>query len=313
MTVLSTTLAAPDPFDFHLTVGHQTYFRGRAGADLYADGTYYRAVRRGADVLAVTARDAGRGQIEVALPLGGTAEDLAFASDTMARLLAFDVDLSGFYDMVSRDSALAEAVGTLRGLRPPRTETVFEALVLAIIAQQISSGVARVIRDGIVETFGTRLDVDGLTLYAFPTPRSLFDASTEDLRAQKLSARKVEYIQDTARRAAEGELEADRLALLDNEEAIAELVKIRGIGRWTAEWMLMRALGRVDVLPAGDLALRRVVSELYFDGATITETELAEFGEARWSPYRGLATTYLFSFLRQRRAAAGQGKAPEPA
>ena len=311
--MLSTMLPTPDPFDFNLTVGHQTYFRGRAGADLFVDGTYYRAIRRGADVLAVTARQAGPGQIEVALPLGGTDADLAFAAETMAHLLAFDIDLSGFYEMLGHDSALAEAVGTLRGLRPARNETVFEALVMAIIAQQISSAVARVIRDGIVETFGTPVEVDGHTLYAFPTPQSLFGASADELRAQKLSARKVEYVQDTARRAAEGELEFDRLAALDNEEAIADLIKIRGIGRWTAEWMLMRALGRVDVLPAGDLALRRVVSELYFEGATINEAELAEFGEKQWTPYRGLATTYLFSFLRQRRVAAGQGKAPEPA
>ena len=65
--MLSTTLTTPDPFDFNLTVGHQTYFRGRAGADLFVDGTYYRAIRRGADVLAVTAREAGPGQIEVAV------------------------------------------------------------------------------------------------------------------------------------------------------------------------------------------------------------------------------------------------------
>lgn len=309
----STTLTAPDLFDFNLTVGHQTYFRGRAGADLYIDGKYYRAIRRGSSVLAVTAREVEPGQIEVALPLGGTDADLAFAADMMAHLLAFDVDLSGFYEMLSYDSALAEAVGSLRGLRPARNETVFEALVLAILAQQISAAVARVMRDGLVETFGTPVEVDGHTLYAFPRPESLFNADTDDLRAQKLSARKVEYVQDTARRAAEGELEFETFTALDNEEAIAELIKIRGIGRWTAEWMLMRALGRIDVLPAGDLALRRVVSELYFDGVTINETELAAFGEQQWSPYRGLATAYLFSFLRQRRVAVGKAKAPESA
>lgn len=311
--MLSTTLTAPDLFDFNLTLGHQTYFRGRAGADLYVDGTYYRAIRRGANVIAVTAREVEPGQIEVALPLGGTDSDLAFAADMMAHLLAFDIELGGFYEMLSHDTALGEAVGSLRGLRPARNETVFEALVLAILAQQISAAVARVMRDGLVETFGTPVEVDGHTLYAFPTPESLFNAGTDALRAQKLSARKVEYVQDTARRAAEGELEFDTFAALDNEDAIAELIKIRGIGRWTAEWMLMRALGRVDVLPAGDLALRRVVSELYFGGETINETQLAEFGEEQWSPYRGLATTYLFSFLRQRRVAAGKGRAPEPA
>jgi DNA-3-methyladenine glycosylase II len=310
--VLKTTLQTPYPCDFNLTIGHQTFFRGRAGADLVVDGTYYRAIRRGPKVLAITAREAGPGQVEITLPLGGTSADLAFATKTMAHLLAFDIELSGFYEMLGRDHALSKVADMLRGLRPTRSETVFEALMIAIIGQQISSVVAQMIRDGIVETFGTPVIVDGYTLFAFPTPESLFNADPEALRAQKLSSRKVEYAQGAARRAAEGELEFDRFAALDDEEVIAELIKIRGVGRWTAEWVLIRALGRIDVLPAGDLALRRVVSNLYFEGATINETELADFGEKQWAPYRGLATTYLFSFLRQRRA-AGQPNEPEAA
>jgi DNA-3-methyladenine glycosylase II len=300
----------PDPCDFNLTIGHQTLFQGRTGADLVVDGTYYRAVRRGSKVLAITAREARPGQIEVALPLGGTSADLAFATKTMAHLLAFDVELSGFYEMLGHDPVLSKMADMLRGLRPTRSETIFEALVVAIIGQQISSVVARMIRDGIVETFGTPVIVDGYTLFAFPTPESLFNADPETLRAQKLSSRKIEYAQGTARRAAEGEFEFDRLAALSDEEVVAELIKIRGVGRWTAEWVLIRALGRIDVLPAGDLALRRVVSDLYFESATINETELAEFGEKQWAPYRGLATTYLFSFLRQRRAAGDPHHTP---
>ena len=141
-------------------------------------------------------------------------------------------------------------------------------------------------------------------LHAFPTPQSLIDAGADGLRAQKLSARKAEYILDTAERTLSGSIDPDRLGALGDEEAIAELVAVRGIGRWTAEWVLMRALGRQDILPAGDLALRRVVSELYFDGNGITEQELAAFGLERWSPYRGLATTYLFAVLRQQRVQA---------
>ncbi|MEX2599077.1 MAG: hypothetical protein WD533_05410, partial [Dehalococcoidia bacterium] len=130
----------------------------------------------------------------------------------------------------------------------------------------------------------------------------------------KLSGRKVEYIQDCARRTAEGLLDANTLSSMDDEAAIEELTKVRGIGRWTAEWVLMRALGRLDLLPAGDVALRRVVSELYFGGETIAEAQLAEFAVERWSPYRGLATTYLFACIRQQRIANEAAKAaPEAA
>jgi DNA-3-methyladenine glycosylase II len=308
----TTTIPIPEPFDFDLTVGHQTYFRGRAGADLYADGTYYRALRRDADVLSVAARPAGDGQLEVRLLSSDRAADLAFVGDAVAHLLAFDVDLGGFYGMLEGDEVLSGAVGPLWGLRPARAESVFEALVMAIVAQQISSVVARVIREGLVGTYGTPIAADAHTLHAFPTPESLLNAGTDELRAQKLSARKVEYIQDTAARTLNGELDASRFTAMDNEELIAELTKVRGIGRWTAEWVLMRALGRLDVLPAGDLALRRVVSDLYFDGAPITEAQLTAFGIERWSPYRGLATTYLFSYLRQRRLASGDATTAQP-
>jgi DNA-3-methyladenine glycosylase II len=309
---LSTMLPLPEPFDFHLTVGHQTHFMGRAGADLYADGTYYRALRRGNDIIVAAARPTEDAQLEVRLLSVGGEPELAFASEAMVHLLALDIDLTGFYSMLEHDEALSEAVGGMRGLRPPRAESIFEALVVAIIGQQISANVARVIREGLIEAYGVPVDAEGHTLYAFPTPESLNNATPDELRGHKLSARKVEYVQDTARRTLEGELEIERFVDMDNEQVIAELTKVRGIGRWSAEWMLMRALGRVDVLPAGDLALRRVVSDLYFDGATITEAELSAFGKERWVPYRGIATTYLFSHLRQQRLAKG-GEAPAQA
>lgn len=298
---LSTTLALPDPFDFHLTVGHQTHFRGRAGADLYADGTYYRALRRDNDIIVAAARPTSDEQLEVRVLSAGGEPELAFACDAMRHLLALDIDLTGFYSMLDHDKPLSDAVGQLRGLRPPRSESIFEALVVAIIGQQISANVARVIREGLIESYGSPVEAEGHTLYAFPTPESINASTPDELRAHKLSARKVEYVLDTARRTLEGELDIGRFVDMDNEEVIAELTKVRGVGRWSAEWMLMRALGRQDVLPAGDLALRKVVQELYFDNTVITEHQLAAFGEERWAPYRGLATTYLFSYLRQQR------------
>jgi len=111
-----------------------------------------------------------------------------------------------------------------------------------------------------------------------------------------------------AQQAVDGELDYDRLATLSDEEAIARLSAIRGVGRWTAQWALMRALGRSDVLPAGDLALQRAVGDLYFGGRRLTERELDEFAAERWSPYRGLATAYLFAHIRQQRALSAPRK-----
>jgi DNA-3-methyladenine glycosylase II len=309
---LSVKTSLPEPFDFHLTVGHQTHFRGRAGADLYADGTYYRALRCGNKIIVAAASPVDDDNLEVRVLSAGGERELEFANNAMRHLLALDIDLSGFYSMLEHDQGLSAAVGRLYGLRPPRSESVFEALVVAIIGQQISANVAGVIREGLVAAYGTRVQAEGNALYAFPSPESLNNATPDDLRALKLSTRKVEYLQGVARRTLEGELEIERFTGMDNEEVIVELTKVRGIGRWSAEWMLMRALGRLDVLPAGDLALRRVVQELYFDGAAITELQLAAFAKERWAPYRGLATTYLFAYLRlQRLPKSGTALAPQ--
>ena len=296
-------IQVPEPFDFDLTVRHQTYYRGRAGADLYADGAYYRALRRpDGGAVAVRVSPGGEGWLDVSLPAGGSEADLALATDAVPRLLGFEADLPGFYARIAADPVLATTMGALHGLRPARAETVFEALVMAIAAQQISGAVARVIRHGLMVSYGTRLEVDGHELHAFPAPETLVATGVDGLRAHKLSGRKAEYIHGIAEQTLDGAIDDARLGAMDDNEAIAALTSVRGVVRWTAQWVLMRALGRPDVLPEGDLALKRVVSELYFGGEPIEEQQLADFARERWSPYRGLATTYLFAHLRQARA-----------
>lgn len=312
MPKLTTTIPVPELFDLHLTAGHQTYYRGVAGADVYRDGVYFRALRRDERVVAASVRSVN-GADPAVLEIGVTGEDvtqadLDYATQAMARLLGLDIDLSAFYALLERDPVLSGAVGSLHGLRPPGSESVFEALVMAIIAQQISSVVARVIREALVGTYGTPISVDGETLYAFPTPKALLEAGTDGLRAVKLSARKAEYIQDVALRVADGSLDEARLGGMSDQEVVDELVKVRGIGVWTAQWVLLRALSRTDAFPAGDLALKRVVSDLYFDGSPLDEQALTDFAAERWSPHRGLATTYLFAHIRQQRLAQEQAR-----
>ncbi len=296
---------APDPFDFDLTVGHQTYYRGRAGSDLFADGVYYRAAWAPSGPLVMAVRPSPDGAaVDVSLPNGGPDGALEAAAAEAARLLGFDVGLGGFYDILADDPVLSGAIGHLRGLRLTRSESVYEAMVQAVAGQQISGAVARVIRDGLVTAYGAALEADGHVVHAFPRPETIAQAGADALRALKLSARKAEYIIGISQRAVDGELDHERLDALSDEEVIAQLSAIRGVGRWTVQWVLMRALGRVDVLPAGDLALQRTIGELYFGGRRLTEQELDAFAAERWKPYRGLATAYLFAHLRQQRAAA---------
>ncbi len=306
----SIRVPAPDPFDFDLTVGHQTYYRGKAGSDLFADGAYYRAMWIEGEAVAMAVRPSADGKaVDVSLPNGGPAGALEKAAIEASRLLGFDVGLGGFYDILADDPVLSGAIGHLRGLRLTRAESVYEAVVQAIAAQQISGAVARVIRDGLVTTYGAAIEADGHVVHAFPKPETIVEAGVDALRALKLSARKAEYILGISERAIDGELDYDLLDRLSDDEVIERLSAIRGVGRWTVQWVLMRALGRVDVLPAGDLALQRTIGDLYFDGRRLTEGELDAFAVERWRPYRGLATAYLFAHLRQQRAEREQAKA----
>jgi DNA-3-methyladenine glycosylase II len=113
----------------------------------------------------------------------------------------------------------------------------------------------------------------------------------------KLTQRKSEYVHGLAGSALDPEMGLERLEELTDREIVEKLVALRGVGMWTAQWALIRAVGRPDALPLGDLALRRVVSRLFMDGEDVNDAKVEEIAQ-RWSPYRTYATVYLFSALR---------------
>jgi DNA-3-methyladenine glycosylase II len=213
-------------------------------------------------------------------------------------MLGTDQDLSAFYDQSQRDQAMSAIVERFHGLHLPHTATVFEALVLAILGQQIATNVARIIRTLMIESHGPHQDFDGETFYAFPRPQTLAALSVEQLRGLKLTQRKAEYVQGIAQAAPEFSPDGlESLHGMSDEAVVQKVVALRGVGHWTAQWVLIRALGRPDALPLGDLALRRVVSRVFFAGEDLSDVQLEEFA-ARWSPWRTYATVYLFTALR---------------
>jgi DNA-3-methyladenine glycosylase II len=119
----------------------------------------------------------------------------------------------------------------------------------------------------------------------------------DDLRAIKLSTRKAEYILDIASKALDGTLADTELRAMTDSEVEQRLLTIRGVGPWTVSWAMLRALGREDAFPSGDLALQRVVSRLYFGGRKVSARELEEFSQ-RWRPYRSFVTLYTFAAAR---------------
>jgi DNA-3-methyladenine glycosylase II len=206
-------------------------------------------------------------------------------------------DMSAFYALAQNDSLLSRTVTDLYGLHLPQTATVFEALVLSVVGQQIASNVARMVRTLIIETYGPRQTFDGQEYFSFPRPETIRAASVEELRRLKLSQRKAEYIQGIAEAALNNPgLEA--LHRLPDDEVVSQVTALRGVGHWTAQWLLVMALGRPDAFPSGDLALQRVISHRYFDGQKLSAEQIEEFSQ-RWAPFRTYATAYMFTALRR--------------
>ena len=113
----------------------------------------------------------------------------------------------------------------------------------------------------------------------------------------KLTQRKSEYVHGLAGSILDSSAGLETLDKLPDREIVDKLVALRGVGTWTAQWVLIRAVGRPDALPLGDLALRRIVSRLFTGGEDVTDAQVEEIAQ-RWSPYRTFATVYLFSALR---------------
>jgi DNA-3-methyladenine glycosylase II len=160
----------------------------------------------------------------------------------------------------------------------------FQTLARSIVGQQISVKAAQ----SVWNRFACAVPV--------VAPDAVAALRLRRLRACGLSARKSEYLRDLARSFADGTIQARRWPEMDDEAVIAELVQVRGIGRWTAEMLLMFSLLRPNVLPVDDLGLQKAASRHYFDGEEVDLDELRALGR-RWEPWRSVATWYLWRSL----------------
>jgi DNA-3-methyladenine glycosylase II len=174
----------------------------------------------------------------------------------------------------------------LRRRSEERPADAYGALLRAIVGQQLSTKAARTIYRRVCDLFG------GTT----PSPEQLLNVSEEDLRGCGLSGRKVEYVRDLAAHVLSGELELDRIGELSDEQAIEEIVAVRGLGQWTAEMFLIFHLERPDVLAGGDLGIRKAVQIEYGLAEMPAPQRVLEIGEP-WRPYRSLASLYLWESL----------------
>ena len=201
-----------------------------------------------------------------------------------------------FYERPARP-LLAPLVRRFRGLKIGGYPSLWEALVTAVLSQQVNLSLAFGIRAHLATAFGRSRTLRGEKYFAFPLPEAIAKAGERGLEGFRMSANKIGTVARLARAFSSGELSEDEIAALPEEAAVERLTDVKGIGRWTAETALLRGLARADAFPAGDLGIVKYLAEGLFEhGRRATESEMRLYAE-RWRPWRGLALVYAWAEL----------------
>ncbi len=284
------------PFNFDLSA--KIFSNGDEQIRRYETGKFWQVIRIGGKLALICVESTGtieKPKLSVVLKTNSelTEEDQKAGRGTICSLFNLDFDLTEFYRETRDDKTMASLATRLRGLKSLTTQYAFEALVDAIVEQQISLKVANAFERRIVKKWGNPLVLEGETYYAYPTPKRLSSATQQELRGVGLSERKAEYVKNVSSMISDGKLDLE--ALKDKEsvdEIVEELDNVRGIGVWTAEFTILRGMHRLQALPADDLGLRRTISQYYCAGKPITSAEARNIAE-NWGKWKGLGAYYL--------------------
>jgi DNA-3-methyladenine glycosylase II len=306
------TLLPRPPFRFDLALA---YLRRSPSEvlDVVEAGVYRRALMLGGRPRLVEVRAEGEPEqprLRVALPDGpASPAELEAAAAKVAHCFRVEDDLTPLDALASADRHFGALVQRARGLRALIMPSSFEALVWAIIGQQINIAFAYRLKRVLVEQFGARLEHGGRAYHLFPTPQRLAELEPEQLRPLQFSSQKSRYIVDLARLVATRQLDLEAFGSLPPDGARAALMGLRGVGRWTAEYVLMRGLGARDELPAADIGLQVAAGRVYGLPTRPSESELRALAEP-WAGWRSYYAFYLWFSLS---ADKGSGALAAPA
>ncbi len=210
----------------------------------------------------------------------------------LTQMLGLDADLEEFYRLAGQDRRLQALVQPLRGFKPPRFPSVFETLVNAIACQQLSLTVGIHLLNRLAADYGPSFPGANGPAAAFPRAVDLAGADPENLRRLGFSRSKGRTLVDLAQGVAQGRVDLNQLDTLDDEQAVKYLEALRGIGRWSAEYMLLRGLGRWRIFPGDDVGARKQLQ------AWLELPQPPDYQEtgrllARWEPFGGLIYFHL--------------------
>jgi DNA-3-methyladenine glycosylase II len=188
----------------------------------------------------------------------------------------------------THDFILAEVIRTYPVCTMRPHKNYYQALVDSIISQQLSVKAAAAIEQRFRDMF------DG----EFPSPQQILTKNLDELRAIGFSYAKGKYVHDLAQHVLDGKVQFDHLDALSNEEIVAELTAVKGIGEWTAHMFLMFCMGRSDVLPVGDLGIKNGIRKLYGLEQVPTAEDIRQIAtKNHWHPYESIACWYVWQSL----------------
>lgn len=290
---MKTILKPKPPFSFDL---YWKFFSwNRPSPEIYENGVWKRAIRlKSGKIVPMSVKAIGsvdKPGLELSIFSKLIREEKRELMDKVRWIFNTDYDLAEVYDFMERDPILEGLKQKLYGLKPFNYSTVFEGVVKSIIQQQISLIGSRYITTSLIEKFGEIVKIENGKFYEFPTPSTLAKASLRRLRMCGLSKQKASYIKGLAKEVVKGKFDFESLKELPSDEIIEILMDFKGIGRWTAELVVVTSTGK-DALPADDLGARRAVSNFYFNGNLISANELRKFTK-RWGKFRSIITYYL--------------------
>lgn len=208
------------------------------------------------------------------------------------KMLGLNVDLSHFYKISKEDSIIENLAQQFYGMRPTRYPSIFEALVNAVACQQVSldSGIA--VLNRLIENFGKKLTFENKTYYTFPAPEDLLNIEDIDLRKIGFSHQKIKTIKKLVYSILNNEINLELLESADNSHILQALQKLHGIGRWSAEYVLLRGFGRLDVFPGDDVGGQNNLMNLYGLNSKPSYTKLNQI-ISNWHPFEGLTYFHL--------------------
>jgi DNA-3-methyladenine glycosylase II len=259
----------------------ESYRRAFAFAQTPVAVSISRAARKKGPHLAVVS-DRGRA--------GPTVEGELRAN--IDRMLGLQLDLSEFYRMAADDDLIAPLVARFRGVRPPRFPSVFEGLVNAVACQQLSLEAGISLLNRLSAAHGKTTSIDGVQLHSFPHPHDLAGLTPQALRRLGFSFRKAASIIEISQAIVSGSLDLEGLTSVPDDEAVARLTKLHGIGRWSAEYVLLRSIGRLHVFPGDDVGARNKLSR-WLGLRSALDYDAVAHAVARWQPYAGMVYFHL--------------------